>query len=161
MLIRPVRPAEAGRLRELRLLALQDAPQAFFSSLDSERRLPTPYWESWAGTLDTRVMFVAVEDEAWLGMAGASVHPEKAGTVSLWWLWVAPAARGRGLARRFLDARADWARQCGASRLELAVAENNEAARVLYQRLGFVPTGERRSMVSDPSRVGIFLARPL
>jgi ribosomal protein S18 acetylase RimI-like enzyme len=156
-----VRPEEAGRLRELRLQALEDAPEVFFSSLDSERRLPVEYWESWAGTVEHRIMFVAVEGPAWVGMAGASRHPEKSDTVSLWWLWVAPAARGRGLARRFLQARADWARQCGASRLELAVAESNAAARALYQRLGFEPTGERRSMASDPTRVGIFMARPL
>jgi len=161
MEIRPVRPDEAGRLRELRLQALQDAPEVFFSSLDSERRLPAAHWDSWAGTAQGKVMFVAVEDGVWVGMAGAWVHPEKDGTVSLWWLWVAPAVRGHGLARRFLEVRADWARQWGATRLELAVAETNAVARALYQRLGFVPTGERRSMASDPARVGIFMARPL
>src|SRR5919197_5047477 len=119
MEIRPVRPEEAGRLRELRLRALEDAPEVFFSSLDSERRLPIEHWESWAGTVDNRVMFVAIEGGEWVGMAGAARHPEKAGTVSLWWLWVAPAARGRGLARTFLQVRADWARRCGADRLEL------------------------------------------
>jgi hypothetical protein len=49
----------------------------------------------------------------------------------------------------------------GAVRLELAVAENNEAAMALYRGLGFVPTGERRSMASDPTRAGIFMVRPL
>jgi ribosomal protein S18 acetylase RimI-like enzyme len=106
-------------------------------------------------------MLVAVEDGTWLGMAGASVHPDRSGTVRLWWLWVAPAARGRGLARRLLEARADWARELGAVRLELAVAEHNEAAKALYRGLGFVPTGERRSMASDPTRAGIFMTRPL
>jgi GNAT superfamily N-acetyltransferase len=157
MEIRQVRLAEAGRLRALRLRALQDAPQAFFSSLDKEEKFPAAYWESWAGAADCRVMFVAVEDGGWVGMAGASAHPEKAGTVSLLWLWVTPAARGRGLARRFLQVRAEWARHFGATRLELAVAETNEAARAFYQRLGFVPTGERRSMDCDPAGVGIFM----
>jgi ribosomal protein S18 acetylase RimI-like enzyme len=161
MQIRPVRPEEAGRLRELRLRALEDAPEVFFSSLESERRLPVEYWESWAGTVEHRIMFVAVDGTEWVGMAGASRHPERSDTVSLWWLWVAPAARGRGLARRFLEVREDWARRCGAARLELAVAETNTATRALYRRLGFEPTGERRSMVSDPSRVGIVMARPL
>jgi len=77
------------------------------------------------------------------------------------WLWVAPGARGRGLARRLLEARADWARELGAVRLELAMAEHNEPAKALYRGLGFVPTGERRSMASDPTRAGIFMARPL
>jgi ribosomal protein S18 acetylase RimI-like enzyme len=106
-------------------------------------------------------MLVAVEDDDWLGMAGAFVHPDRNGTVGLWWLWVAPGARGRGLARRLVEARADWARERGAVRLELAVAEDNQAAKALYRSLGFVPTGERRSMASDPARVGIFMARPL
>jgi RimJ/RimL family protein N-acetyltransferase len=161
MEIRQVRLAEAGRLQALRLRALRDAPQVFFASLDSEQRMPAAYWESWAGAVERRVMFVAVEGGEWVGMAGASVHPEKAGTVSLWWLWVAPAARGRGLVHRFLQARTEWAREYGATRLELAVAETNETARTLYQRLGFVPTGERRSMASGSARVGIFMARAL
>jgi ribosomal protein S18 acetylase RimI-like enzyme len=96
-----------------------------------------------------------------VGMAGAFVHPDKRGTVCLWWLWVAPDARGRGLARQLVEARAGWARERGAVRLELAVAENNETVKALYQSLGFVPTGERRSMASDPTRAGIFMARSL
>ena len=160
MEIRPVRRDEAGGLRELRLRALRDAPYAYFASLGREESLPLSYWEDWA-TSEDKVMFVAVEDGLWLGMAGAFVHPGQSGTVSLWWLWVAPSARGRGLARLLVKARADWARELGAVRLELAVAENNEAAKALYRGLGFVPTGERRSMASDPTRAGIFMALPL
>jgi GNAT superfamily N-acetyltransferase len=122
MAIRPVRRDEAASLREIRLRALGDAPQAYFASLESEEGLPLSYWEDWA-TSEDKVVFVAEEDGSWLGMAGAFVHPDKRGTVSLWWLWLAPSARHRSL--------------------------------------GFVPTGERRSMASDPTRVGIFMARPL
>jgi ribosomal protein S18 acetylase RimI-like enzyme len=160
MQIRPVQQSEAADLRRLRLGALRDAPHAYFASLESEERLPLSHWEEWA-TSDDKAMLVAVEDGDWLAMAGASVHPDKSGTVSLWWLWVAPGARGRGVARRLLEARAQWARERGAVRLELAVAEDNEAAKALYRGLGFVPTGERRTMASDPTRAGIFMARPL
>jgi ribosomal protein S18 acetylase RimI-like enzyme len=160
MEIRPVRRDEAAGLRELRLRALRDAPYAYFASLEREESLPLSYWQEWA-TSEDKVMLVAVEDGRWLGMAGAFVHPEQRGTVSLWWLWVAPSARGRGLARRLVEVRADWARKLGVVRLELAVAENNEAAKALYRGLGFVPTGERRSMASDPTHAGIFMARPL
>lgn len=132
---RPVRREEAAGLRELRLRALRDAPHAYFASLESEESLPLSDWEGWATSKD-KIMLVAVEDGAWLGMAGASVHPDRSGTVRLWWLWVAPGARGRGLARRLLDARAK--------------RENNEAARALYRGFGFVPT-----------RAGIFMARLL
>jgi ribosomal protein S18 acetylase RimI-like enzyme len=49
----------------------------------------------------------------------------------------------------------------GAVRLELAVAEHSQAAKALYRGLGFVPTGERRSMASDPTRAGVFMTRLL
>jgi ribosomal protein S18 acetylase RimI-like enzyme len=160
MEIRPVEQGEAADLRKLRLRALRDAPHAYFASLESEERLPLSHWEDWA-TSEDKVMLVAVKDGDWLGMAGAAVHPDRSGTVRLWWLWVAPGARGQGIARRLLEARAEWARERGAVRLELAIAENNEAAKALYQGLGFVPTGERRTMASDPTRAGIFMARPL
>jgi ribosomal protein S18 acetylase RimI-like enzyme len=160
MEIRPVRRGEAAGLRDLRLRALRDAPHAYFASLESEERLPLSYWEDWAASED-KIVLVAEENGDWLGMAGAFVHPDRGGTVSLWWLWIAPGARGRGLARRLVEARAGWAREHGAVRLELAIAENNQAAKALYRSLGFVPTGERRSMASDPTRVGIFMARRL
>jgi hypothetical protein len=109
MAIRPVRRDEAASMREIRLRALGDAPQAYFASLESEEGLPLSYWEDWA-TSEDKVVFVAEEDGSWLGMAGA---------------------------------------------------ENNGAAIALHRSLGFVPTGERRSMASDPTRVGIFMGRPL
>jgi RimJ/RimL family protein N-acetyltransferase len=156
--IRPVRLGEAADLRELRLRALRDAPRAFFASLDSERRLPLSYWEDWA-TSEDKVMLIAERDGDWLGMAGALVHPDKAGTVSLWWLWMAPSARGKGIARRLTDGLAEWAREREAVRLEVAIAEDNEASQALCRALGFVPTGERRTMASDPARAGIFMSR--
>jgi ribosomal protein S18 acetylase RimI-like enzyme len=160
MEIRPVRKDEAARLRELRLRAIQDAPHAYFASVESEASLPLAYWEEWA-TDDERVMLLAVQSGEWLGMAGASMHPGKVGTVSLVSLWVAPGSRGRGVALRLSEALVEWARGRGAARLELAVAENNEASQALVRGLGFVPTGERRPMASDPTRAGVFLARPV
>jgi hypothetical protein len=96
MAIRPVRRDEAASLREIRLRALGDAPQAYFASLESEEGLPLSYWD-WA-TSEDKVVFVAEEDGSWLGMAGAFVHPDKRGTVSPWWLWLAPSARHPSLA---------------------------------------------------------------
>jgi ribosomal protein S18 acetylase RimI-like enzyme len=158
MEIRPIRPEEAAGVRELRLQALRDAPDVYFGSARSEERLPLGHWREWATSTD-KVMFVAIENGGWVGMAGAVARPDAPGTVSLWWLWVAPGARGRGVARRLVQARVGWARDRGAARLEVAVAENNEAAKALYRDLGFAPTGERRSMASDPGRAGIFMTR--
>jgi ribosomal protein S18 acetylase RimI-like enzyme len=74
---------------------------------------------------------------------------------------VEPTARGHGLGTRLVDAIAAWASALGASRIELAVSEDSDAAAALYRGLGFAPTGERRRMASDPTRSGVFMARPL
>lgn len=155
MAIRPVRRDEAASLREIRLRALGDAPQAYFASLESEEGLPLSYWEDWA-TSEDKVVFVAEQDGSWLGMAGVRAPGQARHGESVACTERAPPEPRR----RLVDARANWARERGAVRLELAVAENNGAAIALHRSLGFVPTGERRSMASDPTRVGIFM-RPL
>jgi GNAT superfamily N-acetyltransferase len=55
-------------------------------------------------------------------------------------LWVAPAARGRGLARRLMTAAEDAARGCGYSRLRLDTNENLPEAIALYRATGWSDT---------------------
>jgi ribosomal protein S18 acetylase RimI-like enzyme len=50
---------------------------------------------------------------------------------------VAPAARGRGLARRLLTASSDAAGAAGCARITLLVSERNAAAGRLYRDMGF------------------------
>lgn len=59
-------------------------------------------------------------------------------------LAVRPDARRAGLASRLTQAAADLAAHGGADRIFLEVAEDNTAARALYDRLDFVQTGRRR-----------------
>jgi ribosomal-protein-alanine N-acetyltransferase len=59
-------------------------------------------------------------------------------------LAVRPDARRAGLASRLVEAAAGLAARGGAERLFLEVAEDNAAARALYDRLGFIQTGRRR-----------------
>jgi hypothetical protein len=43
--------------------------------------------------------------------------------------------------------------------MEIRPVRPGEAAKALYRGLGFVPTGERRTMASDPTRAGVFMTR--
>ena len=65
-------------------------------------------------------------------------------------LAVRPAARRIGLGARLTQAAADFAAQTGAERLFLEVAEDNRAARALYERTGFIQTGRRRNYYAKP-----------
>jgi ribosomal protein S18 acetylase RimI-like enzyme len=52
-------------------------------------------------------------------------------------LFVAPAARGRGIARRLLEAAADHARAQGAEMMTLSTAVSNLSAQRLYESAGW------------------------
>jgi ribosomal protein S18 acetylase RimI-like enzyme len=164
MELRRVRAGEGASLRDLRLRALADAPRAFFTTLDTDAAEPPEHWEhlaaaSEAGASD--VVFVVVRDDRWVAMAGGGLDAGRPSAAVLWGMWVEPTARGHGLGTRLVDAIAAWASALGASRIELAVSEDSDAAAALYRGLGFAPTGERRRMASDPTRSGVFMARPL
>ena len=65
-------------------------------------------------------------------------------------LAVGSTARRAGLGQRLVEAAAAFARQSGAARLYLEVAEDNAAARALYARCGFVVDGRRRGYYARP-----------
>jgi GNAT superfamily N-acetyltransferase len=164
MQLRRVRAGEGALLRDLRLRALADAPRAFFSTLDAEAAEPPERWERLAAASDTgtsEVVLVAVCEGRWVAMAAGRLAADEPDGAVLWGMWVEPVARGRGIGARLVDAIGAWARGLGASRLELAVSEDADAAAALYRGLGFAPTGERRAMASDPTRSGVFLTKAL
>jgi ribosomal protein S18 acetylase RimI-like enzyme len=52
-------------------------------------------------------------------------------------LYVVPARRGRGLGRALMEAAIELARRQGADYMDLGTAEDDVAARALYESLGF------------------------
>jgi ribosomal protein S18 acetylase RimI-like enzyme len=158
--IRRVRADEAAQLRDVRLRALAADPGAFAEPLASAEASPRERWERWAAQ-DGDAVFVAVDGDRWVGMAAGRTHGELPGAVWLYALWVDPERRGEGLAARLIDAVGGWAREQGATRLDLSVTTNNAAAAALYARVGFTETGRRRPLPGDPSRTEVFLSRPL
>ncbi len=64
-------------------------------------------------------------------------------------------ARRGGLGQRLVEAASGFARQSGAARLFLEVAEDNPAARALYARCGFVAEGRRRGYYARPGRPSV------
>jgi GNAT superfamily N-acetyltransferase len=131
-----IRRAEAEDwqgLRDLRLRALADSPDAFLATLEEAKARSDEEWRNWG---QDGVIFVA---EPFDGMAGGFVTDE--GDVMLWGMWVTPERRGSGLAETLARAVIDWARGEGAPRVVLWVVIGNAPAERFYERLGFVATG--------------------
>jgi GNAT superfamily N-acetyltransferase len=61
-------------------------------------------------------------------------------------VYVAPAHRRRGLARRLVVATLDW---CRAHGVEGVILHASDAGRPLYTALGFQPTNEMRLLLSQ------------
>jgi GNAT superfamily N-acetyltransferase len=142
MRARPVRPEEWRRLRELRLRALTEDPEAFARSAEEERDDPDREWIEWATPSDEWCPFVAGD---WDGLAFGGLRE---GVAFLGGMWVAPDARRQGFGRELIEAVVGWARSRGAPAGELEVAA--PAAERLYESCGFVRTGASRPLPSHP-----------
>lgn len=145
--IRRLVPREWPAYRALRLCSLLDAPDAFGSSHAAEEAWAQELWMArlTAADVSGRDCPLVAEAEAeatMLGLLWAKCDAEDAGIVNLFQMWVAPEARGRGVAAALLEAAVAWARSIGARRVQLGVVISNQAALQLYLRHGFSKVGE-------------------
>jgi RimJ/RimL family protein N-acetyltransferase len=143
--IRQLTPGDAALYRSVRLEALKESPEAFGSTFDAEFVKPLAWFFD---RLSSSTVFGAIRDSKILGVAGFAVRLEEkeAHKGLLWGMYVRPAARGAGVARRLVDAVIAHARP-HVELIQLSVVVGNEQARRLYARLGFVEYGiEKNSL---------------
>lgn len=158
--VREVGKDEWELLRDVRLAALLDAPSAFGSTYAREASFTE---EQWRGRLAARAVnfFAFTEGLADSEPSGLVAVFEGDGPAELVSMWVRPAARGRGVGEALITAAADWAKAREHDTLYLWVAEVNPAARKLYGRCGFTPTGQTQPFPQDESRLEIRMSRAL
>jgi ribosomal protein S18 acetylase RimI-like enzyme len=138
--------AEWEVVRDVRLRALADSPSAFASTLAREQAFEK---EDWLRRIEPGPSFLAWADARAVGCAAG--FAESAGEWHLVAMWVEPAHRGTPAAAELVEAVCRSARADGAGAVRLWVADGNPRARRFYERLGFVPTGERQPLPSDPA----------
>ena len=129
-------------MRDVRLAALADAPDAFAMTLAEESGQPEAGWRDRINALP---WFLGFQDGEPAGLIAAL--PPEAVPDQVWHLvsmWVRPQARGGGLADLLVRAVTEHVRQAGADRVTLWVEMGNDRARDFYRRMGFVPTGRRQ-----------------
>lgn len=141
--LRTLTPDDWATWRSMRLAALADAPEAFGSRFEDWVDADEDRWRarlSLPGAVDLLAYDTGTGEP--VGMAtGTPVADYDAGA-ELISMWVAPVARGRGVAALLIDAVARWATNAGARALVLSVMKDNEAARRSYEKSGFVAVAE-------------------
>jgi len=138
--LRPITAREWELARAVRLAALADAPDAFEATLAEELQLSEERWRARARDNEVGERsrgFLVLREGVPCGMA-VGVLDAAGSRASLNAMWVAENVRRRGLARALVLAVRDWARERGASSLELEVTDSSRAAHALYTSLGFV-----------------------
>lgn len=76
-------------------------------------------------------------------------------------MWVAPEARGTGLARRLLDELEAWMRVSGGKTAHLSVTTDAEAAQRLYESAGYAPDGQAEESHHTPGLLHVSLRKSL
>lgn len=141
-----VTPADAGRMRALRLEMLADSPLAFLETLAQAAARPHADYRrriAQASTGGQLAQFVADPGGRLIGHAGGTVLPEAPGTTVVFAVYITPARRGSGVLGDLVEAVAEWSVAMGRSELMLEVVVGNDRAVRAYERLGFRDTGVR------------------
>jgi len=133
-------------LREVRLRALADSPEAFLETFEAASKASESHWRERATSSDKQACFLREEGA---GMVGCFVADDPE-TVFLVAMWVAPELRGTGTARDLVQHVVDWAREHRAARVCLSVELSNDRAARLYEKCGFVETRDPPPFPYDP-----------
>jgi len=160
VLVRAAMMEEWQVLRDIRLAALTDAPDAFGSTYAKQVAAKEADWRrriSRGATFFAHVSGVGGTEPS--GLVGC--FQEEPGTVELVSLWVRPQARGLGVGEALVAAVIDWAKARNAATVHLWLTETNKNARLLYERCGFLLTGERQPLPSKPDLTEVGMVRLL
>jgi GNAT superfamily N-acetyltransferase len=161
--VRRITPDDWSALRELRLTALRDAPEAFGQTHEETGRQADEEWQSTARAAaagDRRAWFLAQDDAGrHVGLVLGRRRPPH--DCLLFSMWVAPSARHAGTGRALVQAVTDWAAGWGARRVVLWVILGNDAAIRFYERIGFRVLEQGPDAESGAAYGALAMERPI
>jgi ribosomal protein S18 acetylase RimI-like enzyme len=147
MIIRPTCEEDRRALKDVRLAALLDAPEAFGVSHATASGYTESQWRERASGPHPRFWLAFLDGEA-VGMIGGGVSARQ--RYNLIGMWLAPQVRGSGIAAQLVGAVKDEARSQGYGSVYLDVAPGNRRAVVFYERQGFAFIDEWEPLASHP-----------
>ncbi len=147
-------------MKDLRLKALKENPEAFARTYEEEVVFPDDIWKSRTASASEgkeRICYLCFDGNHAVGIAGSSKHKQKAGVSVVNGVWVDPICRGTGAAISLMDSLASWATSIGMQTMEGYVTRNNERALAFYRKYGFEITEVTTSLERDPSIVSVLI----
>jgi ribosomal-protein-alanine N-acetyltransferase len=153
--IRRVEAHDARRLRDVRLLALSSDALSFGSTHAHESAFDEREWERWARTHasgEDQATFLALHGEATLGLVAAARDTADPARFTLFSMWVAPAARRLGVARRLVETAVTWVASTHATHLRLWA---------LYESLGFKDDERQQQLPHAPTVLELGMTKVL
>lgn len=132
-------PADAAVYRDIRLEGLRSNPEAFGSTFEAENARPLSFFSKRLGGAPA---FGAFHGAQLVGIAGLLIREgrKEAHKGLLVGMYVRPSARNAGVGRRLVETIIEFAHPL-IELIQLAVVSDNEPARRLYERRGFVEYG--------------------
>ena len=159
--IRRLTPADAAVYRDIRLEGLQFNPEAFGSAFEAETAEPLTFFSEW---LCGSAAFGAFHDSELVGMAGLLIRQgrKEAHKGLLVGMFVRASARKAGVGRQLVETKVEFTRH-RVELIQLSVVSDNEPARRLYERLGFLEYGIEKEALKQDGRYydEVLMARDL
>ena len=144
--IRTAAPDDAASLRELRLEALGNHPEAFAADYAATAAESVEVWADRVAEYasdEKGVVCVAAAGDRLVGMTGLvrGRWPKTRHAGMIWGVYVAPDWRGLRVAEALLEECTAWAQAHGLVMLKLGVVTSNTSAVHCYTRCGFAVYG--------------------
>ena len=148
--IRLLVPDDAAVFRDIRLEGLRENPEAFGSTFQAENVRPLTFFAERLAGSDS---FGAFRGSELVGIAGLLIGQgqKEAHKGRLVGMYVRQGARKAGVGRRLVETIIEFARQ-RVELIQLSVVRDNDAARLLYERLGFVEWGVEKNALKQDGR---------
>ncbi|MGK9253735.1 GNAT family N-acetyltransferase [Paenibacillus humicus] len=148
MNIRSLSESDAHAYQQLRLNGLQSSPEAYVSSYEQEAKFPLEFYKELLKPTPDKFVLGAFVNNTLFGMVTfmRDTGLKDAHKGNIYGMYVAPELRGHGMAKALMLELIHKARKIdGVEQLKLAVVSENEAARNLYESLGFEVYGVEKN----------------
>ena len=138
--IRRLQVGEVDLFKQVRLMALQEAPYAFPATYDSAVQRSAESWREQAERSaqgPDRATFIVFSDGLPVGMAALYRDEDKVDVGELLQVWVSPEYRGTKVVWNLLDEIFKWASENRFHRIIAGVTKGNARALKFYTNYGF------------------------